>query len=198
MNSSTSYRTWIGFNDNFDSGITVYSVACYLSQGLQIDVFAFEHDAYLYLVDQAEGLTDEQRIELGQLAELSDRDAFWDLFNASVSPLTSYRIESHTLQAAAQPFQGMNDFGSERAAKAARFRELAKKHANIATGRHFAARERLEMIPLGQPILVGHHSEKRHRKDLIFRSVKITSAAASFSRSVLRSRCSRASRPQPQ
>jgi Domain of unknown function (DUF3560) len=58
----------------------------------------------------------------------------------------------------------MNDFESERAAKAARFRQLAEKHANIATGRHFAARERLELIPLGQPILVGHHSEKRHRK----------------------------------
>jgi hypothetical protein len=76
MNSSTSYRTWIGFNDNSEGGITVHSVACYLSQGLQVDVFAFAHDAYLYLVDQAEGLTDEQRIELGQLAELSDRDAF--------------------------------------------------------------------------------------------------------------------------
>ena len=50
--------------------ITVYSVACYLSQGLQVDVFAFEHAAYLYLVDQADGLTDEQWIELGQLAEL--------------------------------------------------------------------------------------------------------------------------------
>jgi hypothetical protein len=36
----------------------------------------------------------------------------------------------------------------------------------IVTGRNFAARERLEMIPLGQPILAGHHSEKRHRKDL--------------------------------
>jgi hypothetical protein len=60
----------------------------------------------------------------------------------------------------------MNDFESERAAKAARFRQLAERHENIATGRHFAARERLKMIPLGQPILVGHHSEKRHRKDL--------------------------------
>ena len=90
MSSSTSYRTWIGFNDNSEGGITVYSVACYLSQGLQLDVFAF--------VDQAEGLTDEQRIELGQLAELSDRKKFWDLFNKSVSLLTSYRIESHTLQ----------------------------------------------------------------------------------------------------
>jgi hypothetical protein len=59
----------------------------------------------------------------------------------------------------------MNNFESERAAKAARFQQLAEKHENIATGRHFAARKRLEMIPLGQPILVGHHSEKRHRKD---------------------------------
>ena len=90
MSSSTSYRTWIGFNDNSDGGITLYSLACYLSQGLQVDVFAFKHDAYLYLVDQAEGLTDEQRIELGQLAELPDREAFWMLFNESVSPLTSY------------------------------------------------------------------------------------------------------------
>jgi hypothetical protein len=38
----------------------------------------------------------------------------------------------------------MNDFESERAAKAARFRQLAEKHAKIATGRHFAARDRLE------------------------------------------------------
>ena len=60
----------------------------------------------------------------------------------------------------------MNDFESQRAEKAARFRELAAKHENISTGRHLAARQRLEMIPLGQPILVGHHSEKRHRKDL--------------------------------
>ena len=99
LNSSKPYRTWIGFNDNSDGGIIVYSVGCYLSEGgLQVDVFAFEHDAYLYLVDQAEGLTDQQHIELRQLAELPDREAFWMLFNESVSPLTSYRIESHTLQ----------------------------------------------------------------------------------------------------
>ena len=99
MNSSTSYRTWIGFNDNSAGGITVYSVACYRSEGgLQADVFAFENDAYLYLVDQAEGLTDQQRIGLIQLAALPDREAFWTLFDQSVSPLTSYRIETHTLQ----------------------------------------------------------------------------------------------------
>ena len=29
-----------------------------------------------------------------------------------------------------------------------------------------AAREKSESIPFGQPILVGHYSEKRHRRDL--------------------------------
>jgi Domain of unknown function (DUF3560) len=60
----------------------------------------------------------------------------------------------------------MNDFESERAAKAARFRQLAEEHENIVTGRHFADRERIEMIPLGQTIPVGPHSEKCHCKDL--------------------------------
>ena len=60
----------------------------------------------------------------------------------------------------------MNDFESKRQQKAERFRELAEKHENISTGRHLAAREQLEMIPPGQPILVGHHSEKRHRAHL--------------------------------
>ena len=55
---------------------------------------------------------------------------------------------------------------SERAAKAARFRQLAEKQQTLQPGDNFAARERLEMIPFGQPILVGHHSEKRRRKDL--------------------------------
>jgi hypothetical protein len=36
---------------------------------------------------------------------LSDREAFWDLFNKSVSPLTNYRIESHTLQLQPNPFK---------------------------------------------------------------------------------------------
>jgi hypothetical protein len=60
----------------------------------QVDVFAFETDAYLYLVDQAEGLTDAHRIELEQLAKLPDREAFWMLFNQCVSPITTYRIET--------------------------------------------------------------------------------------------------------
>jgi hypothetical protein len=60
----------------------------------------------------------------------------------------------------------MNDFEFKRQQKAERFRELAEKHDHISSGRHLAARKQLEMIPPGQPILVGHHSEKRQRAHL--------------------------------
>lgn len=42
----------------------------------------------------------------------------------------------------------------------------AERKADEAAG-HFATVDRiLDMIPAGQPILVGHHSERRHRRDL--------------------------------
>jgi hypothetical protein len=49
----------------------------------------------------------------------------------------------------------MNDFELERAAKAARYRQLAEKHANIAAGPHFTARERLELIPSVNQFCLG-------------------------------------------
>jgi hypothetical protein len=63
-------------------------------------------------------------------------------------------------------FEPMNDFASKRERRIKRFRQLADKHENISNGRHFAARQQLEMIPPGQPILVGHHSERGHRAHL--------------------------------
>lgn len=42
----------------------------------------------------------------------------------------------------------------------------AGKLALTATSRFGAASQISDMIPLGQPILVGHHSEGRHRRDL--------------------------------
>jgi hypothetical protein len=39
-----------------------------------------------------------KRIELEQLAKLPDREAFWIFFNQCISPITTYRIETHNLQ----------------------------------------------------------------------------------------------------
>ncbi|MFI6290079.1 DUF3560 domain-containing protein [Nonomuraea sp. NPDC050790] len=48
--------------------------------------------------------------------------------------------------------------------RAERYGERAAR--NIASGdaRREAVRERMSHVPLGQPILVGHHSERRHRR----------------------------------
>jgi hypothetical protein len=60
----------------------------------------------------------------------------------------------------------MTSFEERRAQRIERMRERARRLCNVADG----ARVQLDRvggyIPLGQPILVGHHSEKRHRRDI--------------------------------
>lgn len=50
-------------------------------------------------------------------------------------------------------------------ARAERFEDYAERRQADASAAHAAVRELADGIPLGQPILVGHHSEKRARKD---------------------------------
>ncbi|WP_380156291.1 DUF3560 domain-containing protein [Kineococcus sp. R86509] len=51
------------------------------------------------------------------------------------------------------------------AARADRLDERAQRHEQVAADRYAAARGIADGIPLGQPILVGHHSEGRARRD---------------------------------
>jgi len=48
-----------------------------------------------------------------------------------------------------------------------RYEKLAEKALKEAAAAHKAADQISSFIPLGQPILVGHHSEGRHRRDLV-------------------------------
>src|SRR2546423_1610900 len=57
-------------------------------------------------------------------------------------------------------------YRERRLAKAQRLREWADKRAQKSNVNYEAAYAIIEQIPPGQPILVGHHSEKRHRRDL--------------------------------
>lgn len=73
-----------------------------------------------------------------------------------------------------------------REARAARLEEWAAKRAGQSDGMHDAARAHTAQIPFGQPILVGHHSEKRHRNaisrgwDAMGRAVENDQKAASM------------------
>lgn len=71
-------------------------------------------------------------------------------------------------------------------AKAERFRELAGNAMNKATEAYNQSHSMVEHIPLGQPILVGHHSEGAHRRALdrswntLGKAVKLTEKAEYF------------------
>ena len=57
-------------------------------------------------------------------------------------------------------------YRERREAKAERLREWAGKREAKASAAFQRADQIADMIPMGQPILVGHYSEKRHRADL--------------------------------
>lgn len=59
----------------------------------------------------------------------------------------------------------MNDYEARQERRRQRYEELAAKNRKEAEQRFGTAREIGSHIPMGQPILVGHHSEKRHRAD---------------------------------
>jgi hypothetical protein len=61
---------------------------------------------------------------------------------------------------------GRVDYDSRREARIERLEARAAKAATEAQSRFAAEKAILDVIPAGQPILVGHHSEKRHRRDI--------------------------------
>lgn len=56
-----------------------------------------------------------------------------------------------------------NDFHERKQNKIARFKELADKNESKSEQQFKRASQMASVIPFGQPILVGHHSEKRDR-----------------------------------
>lgn len=61
----------------------------------------------------------------------------------------------------------IHDYAAQRSLnRSERIADRADNHASVANDLFSSARAQIAMIPLGQPILVGHHSEKRHRAAL--------------------------------
>lgn len=60
----------------------------------------------------------------------------------------------------------MNSYEEKQQRKLERFNKLKEKHERESNSRFESAKKIGDMIPMGQPILVGHHSEKGHRKDI--------------------------------
>lgn len=62
--------------------------------------------------------------------------------------------------------RGQSGYAERREAKLERVAQRAQKMLEESKSRYAAVRHTLDTIPPGQPILVGHHSEARHRRDL--------------------------------
>jgi len=61
---------------------------------------------------------------------------------------------------------GREDYAERKEARIDRLESRAAKAQAESTAAYNSARSIMDHIPPGQPIFVGHHSEKRHRRDL--------------------------------
>jgi hypothetical protein len=88
----------------------------------------------------------------------------------------------------APPSKGPNPYEQKKAARIERQRTRAEKLRAGAEASHARAKSIGDAIPMGQPILVGHHSQKRHERDLgkidrsMRKSVELTRAADTLER----------------
>jgi hypothetical protein len=93
---------------------------------------------------------------------------------------------------AATPALEQNPYEQKKAARIDRQRKRAGKLRGEAEAAHTRARTIGDMIPMGQPILVGHHSQRRHERDLgkmqtaMSKSVELTRAADKLERRAAR------------
>ncbi|MGA2450264.1 MAG: DUF3560 domain-containing protein [Polyangiaceae bacterium] len=62
--------------------------------------------------------------------------------------------------------EAVREYEGKRAARVDRMRTRAERLKRASEAALSRSRQISEAIPLGQPILVGHHSEKRHRRDI--------------------------------
>ena len=83
----------------------------------------------------------------------------------SLGPLFERREEAPA-PAPPAPSRVVQDFAERRAARIERMRQRAARLARESEASRSRRQQIGDRIPMGQPILVGHHSERRHRKDI--------------------------------
>lgn len=123
---------------------------------------------------QAETLTGDAKV--AKLAEASKHAAAAEADvkagRAAMGRANTFEVmvkSGHVMTAentTAQAGTARADFAEHRAARADRLEERSGKAFAKSNARYTNVRKIGDMIPLGQPILMGHHSETRHRRDI--------------------------------
>ena len=94
--------------------------------------------------------------------------ATWKI-NAVAEKLTAagFEVSIEITEDERRPFAEIEAERNERAAERAEYRtELADKREGEAEAAYEASNRAVEGIPMGQPVLVGHHSQRKHEKAL--------------------------------
>lgn len=119
-------------------------------------------DRKLGVRDTGEHHPDKPRARIFEVGafELPDEPELGDLPGAPVRAVAASQPESEPVRAI-----GRADFTERREARVERLEHASEKAAAEARTREAAAM-RIANVMQDQPILVGHHSEKRHRRDI--------------------------------
>lgn len=151
MSNAVSYE--YTFHEQVGDGIPIpnYAVACRSE----------EHGAYELHRRGGQCMTIEVCYFDGRDNERTDLGKFDALANAHVV------IEGHHAKRVSGDANSRRErYAMKLEAKRDRLRARAGRARVESGARHAAARRTLDVIPFGQPVLVGHHSEQRHRRDL--------------------------------
>lgn len=76
------------------------------------------------------------------------------------------KVQSRKKAEPKTPKVGREDFEERREARIERLEDRAAKKQKEAAQKYEASKAAVAGIPMGQPILVGHHSEAKHRRDI--------------------------------
>ncbi|WP_301233245.1 DUF3560 domain-containing protein [Pandoraea cepalis] len=100
-----------------------------------------------------------QRVSVAGFVWASKQDCF-------VAPAWTPTREDLALDLCGEVQEEQTTLSERAAARADRFEGYSESNARQSASAHQAARDSVAGIPMGQPILVGHHSEGRHRRAL--------------------------------
>lgn len=134
----------------------------------------FESEHKMTLQERFDASAEVFKLEIKRLAEQAGKTtlavyALWREYsqtctNSDQSPLLSEFAAWYKAELMPKQAQAAEAFEEKQEAKVERLEDAADKHQERANVLHSQAKRMADVMPFGQPILIGHHSEKRDRR----------------------------------
>jgi|GEM_PF-1515646 len=118
-------------------------------------------------VETAEAIAVEEVVEaITEESAIAPSDSEVEPITESETLASESSVLAETLETLAEVLEVRRQRLEERTAnRQEAYERLAEKHSKESDRQYEQSKQISNMIPFGQPILVGHHSERRHRRD---------------------------------